>query len=678
VVLGCPDSLPQIPENLISLGKWLAEYYVADWSEVLQTLLPAPVREAFRPRERPKAYLTSEGLASASLPGKPADLSAKQWAILCHLQKHGPTWVSELIRACESSTAPVTALRRKGLISIRKESAELPPVLARKPVWEPHLEFTPEQKNAWEKIAEVLAGGKYQAVLVQGVTGSGKTELYLRAIAEVVKRGQQAIFLIPEISLTPQFADQLAARFGSVAILHSHLSRGDRAKFWRAIHRGDVRVVLGARSAIFAPTQKLGLIVVDEEQEWSYKQENAPRYHAREVALARGRLENVPVLLGSATPALETYAEAQEGRMARVVLPTRVLSRPMPVVEIVDLRDPAVRRGGFPLLTLPLRQAIAQAVEEGSQVILLLNRRGYSAAVLCPICGWVLRCPGCDVALTFHRQQQSAICHYCEYHVALPDVCPQCKSPRFHFLGAGTQRLEAEVRRLFPEVSVARVDADSMRPRLAYQQTFNGFSRGAIQVLVGTQLIAKGLHFPQVGLVGVVNADLALHLPNFRAAERTFQLLTQVAGRTGRGEKAGRVIIQTFCPEHPAIQAAALHDYERFATYELAVRRRYGYPPFTMLVRLETRSTRSTLARAAAQDIVERIRQHFPPKEEEYRLLGPAPCFIPRIARRYRFQILIATKRAELRQEIVQFLDNILKLPETVTWFHDIDPLESG
>ena len=666
-----------IPENLMRLGQWIVDYYVADWSEVLPVLLPTAVREAKKTASRPLAVLSPEGREVVGRGVKPEDVSKKQWAVLKHLAEAGPTFVRDLTRVCGCSTAPVTVLRRKGLIEIRREAVASFPEFVGTVDIHPPPEFTSEQMAAWKVISEILAAGRHEVVLVQGVTGSGKTELYMKAIGEVVQAGRQAIFLVPEVSLTPQFAERFVSRFGRVAILHSYLPAAQRRAFWEEVRNGSISVVLGARSAVFAPTSRLGLIVVDEEQEWSFKQESAPRYHAREVALARGRIENVPVILGSATPSLEMYAAAQEGRIQRVELRERIFSRPLPRVEVVDLRDPANRRRTRSLISLPLEKAIGEALEAGDQVLLLLNRRGYASAVICPICGVVLRCPGCDVALTYHRTEAIALCHYCNYQTPLPEHCSNCKAPGFYFLGGGTERLEAEIRRRFPDFPLARVDADTIRRREAYPKTLAAFHQGQIHILLGTQVIAKGLDFPRVGLVGVISADIALHLPNFRAAERTFQLLTQVAGRAGRGEKPGRVIIQTFCPDHPAIVAAANHDYLRFAQYELAVRRRFGYPPYSAAVRLEVRSTSRELARASAQTVAEFIRERFPQEKWNYRLLGPAPCYLGRIARRYRFHLLLTTEDPHLRQQVVKMLRETVELPKTVSWLHDIDPVET-
>jgi primosomal protein N' (replication factor Y) len=665
-----------IPEGLLRLGQWMVEYYVAQWSDVLPVLLPTAVREAKKTPGKPIAVLSTTGRELVARGEKPADISKKQWALLKHLAEAGAIPVSELTRACGCSTAPVSVLRRKGLLFIRREVAAITPEIHGTVDIHPEPQLTPEQSAAWKIIGEILAANRHEVVLVQGVTGSGKTELYMKAIAEVIGTGRQAIFLIPEVSLTPQFAERFIARFGRVAILHSYLSAGQRRRYWEEVRNGNISVVLGARSAVFAPTPRLGLIVIDEEQEWSFKQESSPRYHAREVALARGRIENVPVILGSATPSLETYGAAVESLIRWVELKERVFSRPLPRVEVVDLRDPAIHRGCRSLISAPLQKAIAEALDEGDQILLLLNRRGYASAVLCPVCGFVLRCPGCDVALTYHKTESAALCHYCNYQVSVPEHCPNCRAPGFHFLGGGTQRLEAEVRRRFPASPLARVDADAIR-RQAYPKTLAAFRQGQIHILVGTQLIAKGLDFPRVGLVGVVNADLALHLPNFRAAERTFQLLTQVAGRAGRGERPGRVIIQTFCPDHPAIVAAANHDYGRFAQYELSIRQRFGYPPFSHALRLEIRSTSRELARVSAQTVAELIRDKFPQQDRDYRLLGPAPCFLGRLARRYRFHLLLTTKDPQLRQEIVKMLHETVELPKTVSWSHDVDPVET-
>ncbi|MCS7237329.1 MAG: primosomal protein N' [Thermoguttaceae bacterium] len=674
-VQGVADQLPPLPLDLLELASWMVDYYVADWSEVLQTLLPTAIREGKVPT-RPCAQLTEQGYELLRSGERPSEISRKQWQILRFLAAHGPVLVRSLTKEVACSTVPITALRKRGLVTISHISAapEYRPsgtVLATAP---PQL--TAEQTAAYHAICQALERGGHEVLLLHGVTGSGKTELYLRAIGETLRLGKQAIVLVPEISLTPQMVERFQSRFDRVAVLHSQLSKGERRRFWTEISRGDISVVVGARSAVFAPTPRLGLIIVDEEHEWSFKQETAPRYHAREVAIARGRILGIPVILGSATPALETFWAAHSGICQCLELRQRVHGRPLPQVEIVDLRDPNWRAKTRSIISPPLHQAIHDTLGEGGQVLLLLNRRGFAGAVLCPVCGQVLRCPGCDIALTFHKLESKAICHYCGYEQFIPQSCPSCSAHPFCLLGFGTQRLEAELKRRFPDAKIARVDADAMRAKGAYEKTLAAFQRGELQILLGTQIIAKGLDFPNVVLVGVVYADLAIHFPDFRASERTFQLLTQVAGRTGRGDRPGRVIIQTYCPEHLVIQAAAAHDYQKFAAAEIPIRQRFGYPPFSRAVRFVIRGKKQDLVRLVAESVADVIKRNFSPSEAEYRLLGPAPCFLSRMARRHRYHVVLLSSEPGLCQQAARKVSEQLKCPEDVTVTHDIDPLD--
>ncbi len=487
----------------------------------------------------------------------------------------GPVPIGQLIRGVGCSQAPVDALRRKGHVVVtvgRVESKRQP--AAAVPRQAP-LVLNPDQQKALDAILAALRAGQHQTILIHGVTGSGKTEVYIQAIAETASFGRQAIVLVPEISLTPQTVERFRSRFDRIAVLHSHLSDAERHHQWQQIAEGRVQVVIGARSAIFAPTPQLGLIVLDEEHESSFKQESVPRYHARDVALARAKDEGVPLVLGSATPALESWHRAQSGQYVLVELPRRVLGRPLPLVGTIDLRNDEHTRTSRGAISRQLHTAMRQALDAGGQIILLLNRRGFSTHIQCRSCGHVIRCPNCEIALTHHRTKEIVLCHYCDYETPTPAACPNCKFLGIRFGGLGTQRLEAEVKARFPDAACFRMDTDSMQRPGSYERALGDFREGKVRILLGTQMIAKGLDFPEVTLVGVVTADTALHFPDFRASERTFQLVAQVAGRTGRGEKGGRVLVQTFNPDHPAIQAAVHHDYFSFAAGELPVRKMF-------------------------------------------------------------------------------------------------------
>src|SRR5262249_46651130 len=437
-----------------------------------------------------------------------------------------------------------------------------------------------DQLRTWSSVEQAIRKRCFHAFLLHGVTGSGKTEIYLRAIEEVVRQGKEAIVLVPEISLTPQTIGRFRGRCGEVAVLHSHLGDAERGGHWRRIAEGKVHVVVGARSAVFAPTRKLGLIVIDEEHEGTFKQENTPRYHARDVAVMRARLENIPILLGSATPSLESWHNGQRGQYTLLTLPSRIHNRPLPHVGLIDLRHEPAGASRFHALSLPLERAMRDALRAGGQVILLLNRRGFSTHVHCPACGHVESCRHCDLALTFHRQRDVMLCHYCGYERDPPQLCPQCGRQQIRYQGLGTEKLEEEIAAKFHGYVARGMDSDTMRRPGSHARVLSAFRQGLIHILLGTQMIAKGLDFPNVTLVGVVNADMGLHIPDFRSAERTFQLLAQVSGRAGRGPQRGRVLVQTFNPEQPCIALAAIHDYEGFVKQELAHRETHNYPPY--------------------------------------------------------------------------------------------------
>ena len=481
-----------------------------------------------------------EGEGTKDSPPSSQNYRPSNWRCCgCWPRPREPMTPGELARAARCTPGPITALRRKGLI--RSQSGRIATLRPQEApaVREKHLVLNPDQETALRTILDAMNSRCHQTILLHGVTGSGKTEVYIQAIQEVIHFGRQAIVLVPEISLTPQTVERFRQRFGDVAVLHSHLSDAERHASWQRIAEGAVSVVVGARSAVFAPTPNLGLIVLDEEHETSFKQESVPRYHARDVAIARSKAEGIPLVLGSATPSLESWHRAKSGQYTLVEMPRRVLDRPLPAVGTIDLRGE--RTGGSlsrGALGRPLLSAITTALDAGGQVILLLNRRGFSTHIQCPSCGFVVRCPECDIALTHHRTEETALCHYCDYEVPAPRTCPSCGFTGIRYSGLGTQRLEAEVRSRFPNVLSLRMDTDAMQAHGSHQRALAAFRSGKVRILLGTQMIAKGLDFPNVTLVGVINADTALHLPDFRAAERTFQLVTQVAGRTGAGRRA--------------------------------------------------------------------------------------------------------------------------------------------
>jgi primosomal protein N' (replication factor Y) len=524
-----------------------------------------------------------------------------------------------------------------------------------------------------------------QVFLLHGVTGSGKTEVYLQALAHALEQGKGAIVLVPEISLTPQTVERFKARFSSgklqtlVAVLHSHLSAGERHDEWHKIRQGRARIVIGARSAIFAPVEPLGLIIVDEEHEHTYKQEEAPRYHARDVAIMRGQMENAVVVLGSATPSLESYYNCKRGKFALLELPERVDDQKMPHVRVVDMRQTAHKEKGIPIFSPQLKEAIQQRLERKEQTILFLNRRGYSTSLQCPKCGFIANCPNCSLALTYHRTEQKLSCHICGHNEKVPSVCPneKCKNPAIRFAGTGTQKVEDVLAKLFPHARVKRMDADAMKRKDDYRRILGDFRTGKIDILVGTQMIAKGLHFPNVTLVGIIYADLALHQPDFRAGERTFQLLTQVAGRAGRGDVEGEVFVQAFAPFHPAIQFARRHDFTGFYEQEIEFREQLKYPPASRVALLTLKGRNEEKVKFSA----EHLKRELDKKLGEFKdliLAGPAPAPLPRAETFYRYQIMLRTRAMSKLSQTLAKIIGTLTLPDDVTLTVDIDPVNLG
>ena len=670
------DAEPQITENLLRLTRWMADYYLCGWGQVLHAVVPAGARDESGMREA----VFVEIVPSTDIPEPRPQLTTKQIAVLKQLRDAGePIEQRRLAKLAECGTGPVAALVQKGYARIARQKVERFVIDAADQPAPAPITLNDDQQFAWNKIEPALKQGGFHAFLLHGVTGSGKTEIYLRAIEEIVRQGKEALVLVPEISLTPQTIERFHGRCGEVAVLHSHLGDAERGGHWRRVAAGHAHVIVGARSAVFAPARKLGLIVIDEEHESTYKQESTPRYHGRDVAVMRARLENLPVLLGSATPSLESWHNAQRGQYTLLTLPTRVLERSLPSVSLVDLRHdgPKTRHQA---LSPSLERAMQSALGDGGQVILLLNRRGYNTHVHCPSCGFVATCKYCDLAQTYHRQRVALICHYCGTAQPPLESCPMCKQTAIRYQGLGTERLQNEIETKFPSAVVQRMDSDTMSRPGSHQRVLDAFRDGRIQILMGTQMIAKGLDFPNVTLVGVVNADIGLHLPDFRAAERTFQLLAQVAGRTGRGSRAGRVIIQTFTPDHPCIALAAAHDYVRFAQRELEFRREHNYPPYQRLARLIVRSTKQEKAATFADELagtfqhaLRKLAKQSPPAPA-VRLLGPAEAPVFRLNNYFRFHFQLQSASAATLHQVLREVLAVARVPSAVEFQLDVDP----
>ncbi|BCA84707.1 primosomal protein N' [Enterococcus saigonensis] len=519
-----------------------------------------------------------------------------------------------------------------------------------------NLALNTQQAKAVNKILTAYKKEQAETFLLEGITGSGKTEVYLQAIQHVLKDGKTAIMLVPEIALTPQMVERFKSRLkDAVAVLHSGLSQGERYDEWRKIERGKAQVVVGARSAIFAPLENIGLIIVDEEHEATYKQEEAPRYHARDLAIWRSRYHHCPVVLGSATPSLESRARAQ--KKVYTLLPLQKRANPaalLPTIEVVDLKD-EYSKGNMSSFSLVLQEKMRDRLNKGEQIVLLLNRRGYSSFMMCRDCGYVLDCPNCDISLTLHMDTKTMRCHYCGHEEAIPHKCPECGSKKISYYGTGTQKIEAELQELLPEARILRMDVDTTRKKGAHERILNAFGAKKADILLGTQMIAKGLDFPDITLVGVLNADTALNLPDFRSSERTFQLLTQVSGRAGRAKKAGEVVIQTFNPEHYAISLAKLQDYERFYQQEMIMRHQAGYPPYYFTVKLTVSHETEVQAAQKSFQLARQLQEVLSPQSL---LLGPTPSAIMRIKNRYYYQIIIKYKQEPaLKSLLEQILD---------------------
>ncbi len=554
------------------------------------------------------------------------------------------------------------------------------------------LTLTPQQAVALDMVLAALSRPAPKPILIFGATGSGKTEVYLQAMDHVLKRGGGVIYLVPEISLTPQTIERLRARFDTLtpagagegaapvrssflAVLHSGLSQGERFREWQRIRAGEARLVVGARSAVFAPVKELGMIVVDEEHEHTYKQEESPCYHARDVAVVRGRLEGAVVVLGSATPSMESFHNVQQGKYEICRMPDRIDGRKLPKIRVVDMRREMLRQKGATIFSEPLKSAIQLRLERGEQVILYLNRRGYASAMLCKKCGYVAMCPHCTLSLAYHREEGRLLCHFCGFSQKVPTCCPKegCGDPSIRYTGLGTEKLEEVTRRLFPHARLARMDSDSMSRRGECERTLLRFKMGRLDLLIGTQMIAKGLDFPRVTLVGIVYADAGLHLPDFRSGERTFQQITQVSGRAGRGEVEGEVIVQTFTPEHSAIQHGQRQDFEGFYKEEASFRKELNYPPFNHLTRIEFSSVQESKADHAAQAFRKLLEARF---GDGLRLLGPCPAPIPRLRGSHRIHLLVRDGRRRGQKDALQSVLDGFPKGRDVLIKADVDPLQ--
>ncbi|MDB4798524.1 primosomal protein N' [Verrucomicrobia bacterium] len=666
-----------VTPNVLSLARWMAGYYCCPVETALKSVLPDSVRKE---KEGWKERLFVRALPQV---GDLPELSKRQAELWKVIEEWREIPLQELLKEMSTTGDTVRRLEDKGLVTITSQIMERDPFANETILPTKKITLNAEQQVAYDRVIAACddPSDKKRVFLLHGVTGSGKTEVYLQAIEHTLKQGKGAIVLVPEISLTPQTVERFKARFSDgplrtlVAVLHSHLSAGEKHDEWHKIRQGRARIVIGARSAVFAPVDPLGLVIVDEEHEYSYKQEESPRYHARDVGIVRAQREGAVVVLGTATPSMETYYNAKRGKYELLEMASRVDTKTLPLVRVVDMRLEARKEKGVPIFSLKLKEGILSRIEKGEQVMLFLNRRGYSASLQCPLCGYVAGCPNCSVSLTYHRKVSQLRCHICGHSEGVPKACPEesCRSPQIRYAGIGTERVEETLGKLFPKARVTRMDSDTLKKKEDFRRILSEFRLGKIDILLGTQMIAKGLHFPNVTLVGIIYADLSLHIPDFRAGERTFQLLTQVAGRAGRGDVEGEVFVQSFTPFHPAIQYARRHDYVGFYDQEIEFRQELGYPPVMRMCCLTLRGRNEDRTRMAAEFVKKEIEEKIVDLKE-LTLAGPAEATLLRAENFFRYQVVLRSNQmAALGQRLTRLFAS-MKLPDEVQLIVDIDP----
>jgi len=605
-----------------------------------------------------------------------AKLTARQKTLVNFLQKHGSASIARLIKATGVSPAVVNTLHKKGLLTFKAKEIIRRAPLASLLMDNPNsISLNKEQKQVLAEISSFLGKNAFTPILLHGVTGSGKTEIYLKAIEEVLKNGETAIYLVPEIALTPQLIARISGRFSEnkIAVLHSRIAQSIRYDQWRQIKRGDIQLVIGARSAIFAPLPNLKLIIVDEEHDSSYKQNERLHYHARDAAVVKAKMNRAVVILGSATPSIRSYFNAQTKKYQHMELTHRVLDRPLPIVEIIDMKEQKEKQGKLPLLSDQLISAVAETLNRKEQVLLFLNRRGFNTFLVCADCGYNFRCPNCAVSLKHHLAENVIKCHYCSFSQKALPICPFCKGSRILSYGAGTQKLEKEIARLFPEARLQRMDSDTSSHSDAQENILSLLEKKNLDILVGTQMITKGHDFPWITLVGVITADTSLNMPDFRAAEKTLQLLTQVAGRGGRGENPGKVIIQTFNPEHYALLYTKYHDYKSFYREEMGFRQSFKYPPVGCLINIHLSSIKKDVLNSEAEKLKKNAKAICRRYLHSVEIIGPAPAPLAKLNGRFRFQMLIkGANSSELRQIVQELLQN--QKSRFVKTTVDVDP----
>ena len=669
---------PILPPHLLKLALWMSSYYAASVDSIFETMIPGPIRNPVQEKTIPHiqpATFTQEDIQ--------AQRSPKQTTILEFFQNNpDPIPKAQLLDKLSLTAAPLNALIKKGLLTqinqVQQRIAYQDPLAQAETINTEPPQLNAQQQTAVDSLSQSLDENSFKVHLLQGVTGSGKTEVYLKLIEQALQKGGTALFLVPEVALTPQTLGRVQSRLTQhghkVLVWHSMLSAGERHDAWTAIARGEVQVVIGARSATFAPLPNLKLIIVDEEHEPAYKQNESPRYHGRDVAVYRAKLENALCILGSATPSLESLHNAQSGKYHLNTMTQRIDGCQLPLVHVVDMRPELIKAKGSPLtLSQTLKEKLLIRYENNEQSILFINRRGFSPRILCTDCDYVAECEHCSLSLTYHRLEHKLRCHMCGFQTAPPSACPKCSSDKLRQSGSGTQRIEEAVSKFLPKATIYRIDADTMSKKNRFREILSDFRKGKIDILVGTQMIAKGLDFPNVTLVGLIDADISLHIPDFRAHERTFQLVTQVSGRAGRGDRAGEVVLQTFLPHSPPIQFSRRNEFEGFFTEELANRKQFHYPPYRNLIRHLMRSKDLPKLEQFAQGWFDYLKKHCP---DDFELRGPMPAPIEKVKDYYRYQLWIFSPNNAKTIHHLQHLRNHFPKDKDVIDLFDVDPTD--
>ncbi|MFH1962341.1 MAG: primosomal protein N' [bacterium] len=682
-IIACVDEQVVITLELMQLAQWVSTYYISSLGETLGCAVPYKPQMQTKNvkivslKEQPKVVQSAIGEQPSindqlieGLPREGLKLSKAQAKVMQVLAAAGDMPLSELIAQTGVSQSPINTLINKDILNISfKQEYRSPYKHHTISKSSPPIPTLHQTKSSSEISASIKAE-EFGVFLLHGVTGSGKTEVYLQAIEQALSIDKTSLVLIPEISLTQQTVERFVSRFGQrVAVLHSRLSDGERYDEWQRVLKKEAEIVVGARSAVFAPLDRLGLIIVDEEHESSYKQfDSNPRYHARDVAVMRAKYNNATIILGSATPSLESFYNAQTGKYHYLSLPARIDERPMPQVEIIDMKEEKE------MFSSRLQQAIAQRIENNQQTIIFLNRRGFAPFIQCRGCGLIMKCPDCEITLTYHLTDKRLKCHYCDYHQPAPQSCPDCHGEDIRYSGIGTQKVTEEIHRLFPEARIARMDVDTTSAKGSHEHILNRVRAGELDILVGTQMIAKGHDFPNVTLVGVVSSDIGLNMPDFRSCEKTFSLLTQVAGRAGRGQIHGEVIIQTNSPQHYSIQAAIDHNYLGFYNQEIEFRQQLQYPPFTHLMNILIRSKNQDQSCQISSMITNQLRMNNP--NSAIIILGPAVCSLSKIKEYYRWHILLKSSKLHQMRKLAIKSIHELSLPNSVDIIMDMDPAD--